>query len=248
MSILVIGESCTDIFTYCLADRLCPDIPVPVLKIENIMTNPGMAGNVYRNIEKHFKSGQVHLITNANNSSITKNRFVHSATNHMFCRVDTPDRVERVRGLNDMDYSKFDIVVISDYNKGYLHEEDIKFICSLHSRVFVDTKKKLGDWIRDAFLIKINNTEFTNSIEYIEQNENVKNKIVRTVGGSGCIYQNKHYNINNPVEVKDSSGAGDSFLAALVIDYHKNNNIESAIIHANKCASQVVKHRGVTVI
>ena len=29
--ILVIGESCRDVFIYCDANRLCPDVPVPVL-------------------------------------------------------------------------------------------------------------------------------------------------------------------------------------------------------------------------
>ena len=47
---LVIGESCRDVFIYCDAVRLCPDIPVPVLNISHTHENTGMAKNVQDNI------------------------------------------------------------------------------------------------------------------------------------------------------------------------------------------------------
>ena len=31
--ILIIGESCKDIFVYCNANRLAPDLPIPVLSV-----------------------------------------------------------------------------------------------------------------------------------------------------------------------------------------------------------------------
>ena len=46
--ILVIGDSSRDVFVYCDAVRLCPDVPVPVLNILDQQENPGMAKNVYR--------------------------------------------------------------------------------------------------------------------------------------------------------------------------------------------------------
>ncbi len=49
--ILVIGETCRDVFVYCDSNRLCPEAPVPVLNIVDQRENPGMAGNVRRNIE-----------------------------------------------------------------------------------------------------------------------------------------------------------------------------------------------------
>ena len=49
--ILVIGDSCRDVFVYCESDRLCPDVPVPVLNIIDQKDNPGMAKNVQRNIK-----------------------------------------------------------------------------------------------------------------------------------------------------------------------------------------------------
>ena len=90
--ILVIGESCTDEFIYCKAARLAPDYPVPVLQIQNKVTNPGMAANVFRNIQSRVSDTQ--LITNENWTSILKTRYVHEATNHMFLRVDSNDEVK----------------------------------------------------------------------------------------------------------------------------------------------------------
>jgi sugar/nucleoside kinase (ribokinase family) len=50
------------------------------------------------------------------------------------------------------------------------------------------------------------------------------------------------------VEVKDTSGAGDSFISGLVIEYLKTGDIQKSIIFANKRASETVKHRGVSII
>ncbi len=50
-SILVIGESSRDVFVYCNAFRLCPDVPVPVLNDKEQSENPGMAKNVHMIIQ-----------------------------------------------------------------------------------------------------------------------------------------------------------------------------------------------------
>ena len=49
-------------------------------------------------------------------------------------------------------------------------------------------------------------------------------------------------------EVKDLSGAGDTFLAALVAEYTKSEDMELAIKFANKCATKVVKKKGVNTV
>ena len=41
---------------------------------------------------------------------------------------------------------------------------------------------------------------------------------------------------------------GDTFLAALVADYIKNNDIRTAIRFANRCAAWVVSQKGVVII
>lgn len=238
--VLVIGESCRDIFVYCNTNRLCPDVPVPVLNVVNQTENGGMAKNVQRNIEKYLYCD---IITNYNWYDVTKTRYVDDKTNHMFFRVDSNDNIKRI-DISKLNF-EYELIVISDYNKGFLSEDDIEFICNNHNNVFIDTKKILGNWVKNAKFIKINDVEFSKSKNFISVD--FKDKIIHTKGGDGCEYRNKLYSVDK-VEVKDVSGAGDSFLAGLVVDYLKNNNIENAIKFANKCASDVVKHRGVTIM
>ena len=51
MKILVIGESCRDVFIYGACDRLAPEAPVPVFNPLRTVENGGMARNVYKNLE-----------------------------------------------------------------------------------------------------------------------------------------------------------------------------------------------------
>jgi D-beta-D-heptose 7-phosphate kinase/D-beta-D-heptose 1-phosphate adenosyltransferase len=238
--ILVVGDSCRDIFVYCTADRLAPDVPVPVLSVLHQTENAGMAANVQRNILK-YKSCD--LLTNTNWHEITKTRYVHDATNHMFVRVDNSCKVPRIN-LNDLvlDYK---LVIISDYNKGFLTETDILHICKQHPLVFLDTKKLLGEWAEPAAFIKINDTEYKNSAAYMTSS--MKDKIIHTMGDRGCEYLGKRYPVKK-VDVRDISGAGDSFMAALCVKYLDTKDIVQSIEFANLCASEVVKHRGVTTI
>ena len=242
-SILVIGESCKDVFVYCNADRLCPDIPVPVLSVIHQTENGGMAQNVYKNIIQLIDD--CYIITNNNWETITKTRYIHNDTNHMFIRIDSDHTKIPKLDLSSLNLNDYDLIAISDYNKGFLSESDIKYICDNHNNVFIDTKKILCDWINGAKIIKINNYEFINSKKYISSD--MMKKLIHTKGSDGCYFNGKNYPVNK-VEVKDSSGAGDRFFAALICKYLNTKNIEESIIFANTCASEVVKHKGVTTI
>ena len=67
------------------------------------------------------------------------------------------------------------------------------------------------------------------------------------MGADGCEYKGKRFVVDK-VDVKDASGAGDTFMAALVVEYFKSNDIIKSIKYANKCASKVVKQRGVSLL
>ena len=240
--ILVIGETCRDVFVYCDSNRLCPEAPVPVLNIVDQRENPGMAGNVRRNIES-LLGDAIDINTNTNWYEIAKTRYVHKESNHMFFRVDTTQSIPRIN-VKDIDFG-YDLIVISDYNKGFLLEEDIEYICTNHPNVFIDTKKILGPWVKDARYIKINDYEYRNSEPYLT--EDIKYKIIHTMGGKGCEFAERKYPTKK-VEVKDLSGAGDTFMAGLVVKYIETEDIEKSIKFANQCASKVVAQKGVAVL
>jgi bifunctional ADP-heptose synthase (sugar kinase/adenylyltransferase) len=64
MKILVIGDSCIDIFRYGKVDRLAPEAPIPIIVPEKETSNPGMAGNVVANLKA--LGAKVDFITNQN--------------------------------------------------------------------------------------------------------------------------------------------------------------------------------------
>ena len=242
--ILIIGDSCQDIFVYCTCKRLAPEFPVQVLDESHKTLNGGMAKNVEANI---LSLGiNCDIITNNNWQSITKTRYVDRDSNYMFIRVDSNYKIDSCNvDIDSINWDKYDAVIVSDYDKGFISAEDINSICKNHSCVFLDTKKRLGTWAELAKFIRINYVEYTNSKDIIDKNKVLSNKVIYTKGAEGVYYQGKHYNVK-PVEVKDVSGAGDSFLAGLVTEYINTSNIEKSITFANECASEAVKHKGVT--
>lgn len=239
--ILIIGESCRDIFVYCDTIRLAPDIPVPVLHVVRRTQNPGMAKNVERNVKALHE--HCDIITNANWRSILKTRFMHEKTPQAFFRVDFAGSVGRT-DVRKIPLKKYDIIGISDYNKGFLTEDDIRYICEHHPCVFVDTKKPLGRFLEAATYIKINKFEYEQSLPI---RRDIGRKVICTRGGEGVSFRGHTYPVKL-VEVKDVTGAGDSFFAALLVRFAETENIKDAIVFANQCASQVVKKKGVSVI
>ena len=137
---------------------------------------------------------------------------------------------------------QYELIAISDYNKGFLSESDIEHICSLHPNVFLDTKKKISGWAMKAKFIKINAPEYNQSENFILQN--LTDKVIKTDGKNGAWYQHLHFPTHE-VEVRDVSGAGDTFFAGLCAKFLEEGDIEESIRFANLCASKVVQKRGV---
>lgn len=240
--VLVIGDSCGDVFRYGKCDRLSPEAPVPIFKPIRIMENGGMAINVNENLKALGIESDI--ITN--DIRPVKTRYVDEVSNQMLLRVDEKDEIRPIEDLNKIDFSQYMAVVICDYNKGYLDEDDIKFITDRHSLVFMDTKKKIGEWAQGVEVIKINEKEFNGNGEWLTKSYD--GQLVVTLGKNGAKLWFTEIPIETEHEVRDLSGAGDTFLAGLVADYIKNNDIRKAILFANRCAAWVVSQKGVAVV
>lgn len=249
--VLVIGDGCKDVFQYGKCDRLSPEAPVPVFKPLQAKSNGGMAVNVYANL---LALGvECDIITD---SGATKTRFVDEVSNQMLLRVDEKDEIAPIQHevLAAIPFGDYSAIVISDYNKGFLYNDDIKFLAKNHKHVFMDTKKEIGHWVDNVFCIKINKKEFMQNKQWLDFQ--FDNLLITTLGNEGAMYKYPKEDIYEYVTVpivedhpvRDLSGAGDTFLAALVADYIKNNDIHSAIQFANKCAAWVVTQKGVVVV
>tara|TARA_R100001163_G_C5008536_1_gene155236 strand:+ start:152 stop:895 length:744 start_codon:yes stop_codon:yes gene_type:complete len=244
MKVLVIGDSCKDVFVYGSCERMAPAAPVPVFIPQHLKDNKGMAGNVYQN----FRSLDVDCDLITNITEITKTRYIDQTTNHMIIRVDSgEEKIERVTNLDKIEYSDYDAVVVSDYNKGFLTEQDIQFISESHDMVFMDTKKLLGDWAKNISFIKINLEEYNKTKHLLTDKDWFEKKLIVTLGSNGCLYNEKHFPVEK-VEIKDLTGAGDSFLTGFVYKLLKTNDINLSLTFANECATKVVQQKGVNTI
>ena len=253
--VLVVGDSCTDVFIYGDINRLTPEAPVPVFNPIRETSNDGMAKNVANNVEA-LKS-QIFTITNPN--SIKKIRYVDKKSNQLVLRVDEHDYCRSIddillSGIQNnkchlplLGETKVDAIIISDYCKGFLTEDDIKWICDNNKNVFVDTKKKLGEWIDNCTYLKINSLEYENNEEFLNEYYGIMDKTIVTKGRKGCLFRDEIYSTDD-VPVKDISGAGDTFLAGLVVKYVQTGDIIKSISFAQDCTKKVVQKHGVSTI
>lgn len=246
--ILVIGDKCEDIFIYGTVDRIAPEAPVPVFKPGIQTTNDGMAANVAANLRS--LGHEVMLLSN--HEKIKKTRLVYRRTNQLLLRIDENDSVSKIDdsiiySINNNVYDGvyYDAIIISDYNKGFLSYSDIAYICDNNDNVFIDTKKHLGDVFANCSFIKINEIEYESTKDKLTKK--LIDKLIVTLSGRGCMFRGKEYPTRD-VEVKDLSGAGDTFLAAFVAQYLKSKNVDDAIEFAQECATEVVQKYGVSII
>ena len=77
--------------------------------------------------------------------------------------------------------------------------------------------------------------------------DTIDNKLIITMGSAGARYNGIIYPVPE-VEIKDTSGAGDTFIASLAAKYVNTNSVEESIQYANECATKVVQKKGVSII
>jgi D-beta-D-heptose 7-phosphate kinase/D-beta-D-heptose 1-phosphate adenosyltransferase len=244
MNVLIIGDSCIDEFVYGYVNRISPEAPVPILEPFETKQMAGMAGNVYNNLQNL----ELNCTFITNKTKSIKRRFVEYESNQMILRVDT---IVNVESFNFSNYEftqldKYDVIVISDYDKGFLTSKDIKNLSLVGPVTFLDTKKKkLNSDFDNIKFLKINNVEYLENKTYLDA---FPNNLIVTLGSKGARYNGKIYDVKKPSAIFDLTGAGDVFLSGLVFKYMKTKSVEKSIIFANECASKSVQKRGTGLI
>ena len=240
-NLLLIGDSCTDEWVYGSCDRLSPEEPIPVMKYRQKQSAPGMAANVNEN----FKSLGINVNFLTNNEPIIKTRYIHEKSNQQIMRLDTEPECQPLHPSQltmAAVHQRYDAVVISDYDKGFVTLETIDHLASRNPdiKIFVDTKKKKLPTHYPNVIYKINQKEF-NSLDpdHIPKGEN----IIVTAGAEGALWNKKQFQV--PItRVFDVTGAGDTFLAALVFYYIQLESMEESIAFANRAAAIAVQNPG----
>ena len=242
LKILVIGETCLDLYRFGKCERLSAEAPVPIMLQTKIESKPGMAANVALNIE----SLGHHTQKLSNDSQIIKERFICSTeagVSQQVLRVDSNDACDSldINSLKSiLEKDKFDATIISDYNKGFLPPNIlIDIIPVLPQPIFVDSKKTNLSVFENC-IIKINKLETDSAYTFPATAE-----LITTLGEKGAAWKGEIFPTTKVQDVFDVCGAGDSFLAALAVQYVQTQDMKKAIKFANLCAGISVKHLGV---
>jgi bifunctional ADP-heptose synthase (sugar kinase/adenylyltransferase) len=239
--ILLIGESCSDEYVFGTCNRISPEAPVPILKEMQRESREGMSGNVYNNIISMFGKNKVE-IKRLNNpiQDIRKIRFIDKKSSYHVLRHDIEKKLDELTLKNIPFNTRFDAVIISDYNKGFLSSKIISKIteqidCDM---IFVDTKKNNLSSFKNS-IIKLNEEEWRSS-----HNLPDSSSIITTLGERGARWNGSIYPSKRVHDVYDVCGAGDVFLSALVVTWLETRNIIQSIRVANLCASHSVTKLG----
>jgi D-beta-D-heptose 7-phosphate kinase/D-beta-D-heptose 1-phosphate adenosyltransferase len=229
--ILLIGDNCTDVYQYGDITRLSPEAPVPVFVPTHKEERDGMAGNVYANLTK--LGCTVDLLSGPKS---IKTRLIENKSKQQILRIDE-DPINEPIQIDSIIPDIYNAVVFSDYGKGIVDYSLIdSVIKSAHCPVFIDTKKTDLAKCYSAW-VKINQTEAAHAVSICPN-------LIVTLGEDGARLRDTVFPTIS-VEVSDVTGAGDTFLAALVYKYLETEDITQAIPFANRASAVTVQHYGV---
>jgi rfaE bifunctional protein kinase chain/domain len=286
LRVLVIGDSCLDVITNGQSTRLSPEAPVPVIYNPYRTYSLGMAANVAANLNNLGCS--VDLFTfigadengkilrevlesegitdifypNGRGETIVKERIM--ANGHQVTRLDIEGDyridLESFDRLNIL--GKYDFIVISDYNKGFITTHTWQYIYNIicaHNKgeVFVDTKKLDIMGYFEGYILFPNSKEMQDLLEanHCHDADELRvdldsDLIVETASDRGALaYSIAGY--SSPaveLEVVDVCGAGDTFISTFAAYYTKTQNIQRSLDFANYCCSKVVTRKGTVAI
>lgn len=176
LRVLIVGDVMVDAYYFGSVDRISPEAPVPVVLVDKQETRLGGAGNVALNVHalgaqpvlctvigtdkegeglrallREQGLSERGILESDKRKTTTKTRVI--GNKHQIVRIDH----ELTENLDKMDsflllesvkreLEQADVLIMEDYNKGVLHEGNIKAIIALAKEagvpVVVDPKKK----------------------------------------------------------------------------------------------------------
>ena len=257
--VMLIGDIARDVFINVDCSRISPERPVPVVTPHSVRENLGMGGNVLANLNS--LGPEIGVISLFPEGHSVKTRYVDRASNQHFLRVDqdvstTP--LDAKTFIDALESREWDAVVLSDYAKGHLNADNMKAIALLCENrgipTWLDTKAILGEWSQSVTVVKINAKEYAAQLAAGVKAPwlQCKNLIV-TQGSKGMVLLNEeggdeYRTTPKVVEVRDSVGAGDSCLAALVVGYLETQDLTKAMDFADKVCTIAVSKPGVVAV
>ena len=259
MNIVVIGECCKDVYVYGSCDRLCPEGPAPVFQPLRTEQYSGMAGNTYENIKAMCNDDDnVELICQfkSHHFAMTKTRYVDETSNQLLLRIDEGDDARRIgERTKEAVISKFcgygktkaDLLIVSDYCKGFLGDQDLIDLSVIAEISILDTKKTLSQRVVNSFnFVKLNESEFNRNKSIFSKLSNEMRAVI-TKGSKGVSHMSMEYPPPKIHQTFDVSGAGDVFTAGFGYNLASGKSIGDSIKTAQQYCSKVIQKRGTCV-
>lgn len=236
MKILLVGDSCEEEYIYGKCVGISQEAPIPIMKFSKIETKPGMAGNICLNLQGF--GFDITFLTNS--EKIIRTRFIDERTNNQILRVDNEEKIKPL--LLPILTDNFDAVVILDYDNGYITESKLfELVERSNCPIFIHSKKPFLPNKENCFVV-VNEDEY----EKLNSNLHIDNLVI-IKGTEGCIYKNGMYS-SEKIDTYDRVGVDDIFLSSLVYGYLKYNDIDKALIIANKAYAISSKQIGTYVL
>lgn len=241
MKVLVFGDVIIDKYIYGTSTRISPEAPVPVVTYGHTVETPGGAALVYENLKS---LGVDATLLQTEQPSSIKTRII--CDGHYITRIDEDKPADSDAVLNNVlrsDFSQWDYVILSDYNKGVLDnaKEIIAHINKCGCKVIVDPKRYAKNY-EGVWLVKPNNSEYT-KFEFDQWQGNIITTDARH--SVSATIDNIEYTIPvESVEVSDVTGAGDCFIAGFVYALTKKYNYKKCLEIAVSASTESVKHTG----
>ena len=284
IKVLLIGDFMVDHYIIGTSNRISPEAPVPVVIPKQDYSIPGGAGNVAMNLS--LLGANVMCVGCIGNDiwgekllSILKNEGIktkgieliddHPTTlkqriysdGKQVARLDTEKIInwQPNCGLQQ----NYDIIILSDYNKGVLN--NLWFDISNLDNVIVDPKKDSFNHYRGANIITPNLNELKkasdidikddksivnacnqlikeNNFNYIVAKKGDKGMTI--VGANNFVKHIQAHSVDNP----DVTGAGDTVISVLSLAYAQTKDIELSAKIANAAAAIVVGKIGTATV
>jgi len=298
IKVLLIGDFMVDHYIIGTSNRISPEAPVPVVIPEKDYSIPGGAGNVAMNLK--LMGADVTCVGCIGNDiwgekllSILKNEGINTerieiidghpttlkqriySDGKQVARLDTEKIID---WTIDEDYGyivkNHDIIILSDYNKGVLHNPDLFLtLISINELshenrlkgIIVDPKKDDFNHYHGVNIITPNLDELQKATKMkIDDNESIikacKKLIeeycieyvvakkgdegITIVGDDNFVKHIKPHTVENP----DVTGAGDTVISALSLAYAQTEDIELSAKIANIAAAIVVGKVGTATV
>ena len=294
MKILVAGEVFLDEYIYGNSSRLSPEAPVPVIKHEKSFLHLGGAGNVAKNLaslgcdvslltfigKDKYSNDLKNIISNFRINiletesddikTLKKIRFIASQQQLLRYDIEKEFNDEQAKYISRYMYricKEYDIVIISDYDKGFFKYTSTEKIRSINPKAItlVDTKSCSSNLIRCASILKPNANEINKICQKYNidtkdikgQSEEIMSKfnvdnLIATLGDKGInlFIKGLDQNIENfyfpsrKLEIFDVTGAGDTVISIIASEISNGKSVIQASYSANYVAGKAVSFLG----